>query len=65
MLDTYSLVSFPHINAKCPIDEELGADLYGLVFTLFLDTLHFFLLLLFVGFLECSMFLTKLSAHSF
>ncbi|KAK6059889.1 hypothetical protein COOONC_02457 [Cooperia oncophora] len=27
--DTYSLVSFPHINAKCAIDEKLGADLYG------------------------------------
>ncbi|ETN73654.1 hypothetical protein NECAME_00742 [Necator americanus] len=29
VLDNYSLVSFPHINAKCPIDEKLGADLYG------------------------------------
>ncbi|VDL73570.1 unnamed protein product [Nippostrongylus brasiliensis] len=27
--DTFSLVSFPHINAKCPIDEKLGSDLYG------------------------------------
>ncbi|KAL6730239.1 hypothetical protein Aduo_001225 [Ancylostoma duodenale] len=29
VVDSYSLVSFPHINAKCPIDEKLGADLYG------------------------------------
>ncbi|KHJ97456.1 UBA/TS-N domain protein [Oesophagostomum dentatum] len=29
VVDSYSLVSFPHINAKCPVDEKLGADLYG------------------------------------
>lgn len=27
--DQFSLVLFPHINAKCPIDEKLGSDLYG------------------------------------
>ncbi|VDM57326.1 unnamed protein product [Angiostrongylus costaricensis] len=30
VVDTFSLVLFPHINAKCPIDEKLGADLYGI-----------------------------------
>ncbi|CAJ0592736.1 unnamed protein product [Cylicocyclus nassatus] len=29
VVDSYALVSFPHINAKCPVDEKLGADLYG------------------------------------
>uniref|UniRef100_A0A0K0CZ92 Ubiquitin carboxyl-terminal hydrolase n=1 Tax=Angiostrongylus cantonensis TaxID=6313 RepID=A0A0K0CZ92_ANGCA len=30
VVDTFSLVLFPHINAKCPIDEKLGGDLYGI-----------------------------------